>query len=242
MILAPWYGAYEAYTGIYTETSFGYVILDNGIFEGEQLPISKLLKIRQDTHADVMVLPDVHGDAGETLKRSVDACRKIFDDPFSHGFSVMFVPQGVPARDWFVCLDIFLSYWTEEPRPVELVLGLAEACPHQVSAGMQSQLYPRIKVLPALLEYDYPVHLLGMPSVENFVRYELEYVNGVASVDTSIAYTLGMFGLPLRVDSPKMQIFPISQWNTLPTDSQLMLIELNRNILDRWAATGRTNE
>ena len=234
MAIAPWIKSDLNYQAYFNNTAFDYVIMDNGIFEGEQPTHSDLHQLSRIAHADVIVLPDVHGDGEATLYRSKEMLDYLLCEAMYEG-TVMFVPQGIPQSAWQRCLNSFLT-WV--PRSVDLVLGLAEACPHQVPASKRPDLYPRHEVLHRLLDEPYPIHILGMPNLQRFVQFELPYADRISSVDTSIAYALGMSGLVITPTVEKIQMFPVDKWKNVLISPLRHLVEHNRDMLDVWAKEG----
>lgn len=92
----------EAYTEFYMEQGFSensYLIMDNGLIEGNPRPIEELIRKAQYLHADEFILPDVFRDKNATL----NAIQNAYDHARAAGIKMMAVPQGNTLEEWLQC-------------------------------------------------------------------------------------------------------------------------------------------
>jgi len=100
-----------------------------------------------------------------------------------------------------------------------------------------------------MMEYCYhrgfKIHLLGLCSIRHFVGEELPaaLAYGVRGLDTCAAFTLGVRGMELTKDSPRLFLGDInaSRYSFLGWE-QLLLIEENMRILDTWVEGPETEQ
>lgn len=101
---------YEEYTRIYTAIgqSDKFLIMDNGVIEGDPRPIEELIVKAAAVNAAELILPDVFRDKEATLKDTRNAIDFIRGGDASHlvgDFEVglMAVPQGDSYEEWLEC-------------------------------------------------------------------------------------------------------------------------------------------
>lgn len=238
MALAHWVLANPKYAER-VRSQKAYTLLDNGAFEGSQLTLVELNEAIAQVGADEVVLPDVLGNPGETLRRSWDALGKLA----TH--RVMFVPQGRTDEEWRKCLNAWLRRWRASTwsESYALSLGLTNL---QQAEGTKPQLGTRVTLLDVAVETGLPVHLLGVGSMREFARTELPkaYSLGVRGVDTSSAFAMAAnpAGRQLLTRAtPKVRLGSPEDYETLSTGAR-RLVHLNIRILSAWIDVGVATE
>lgn len=90
----------DAYTEFFmTRPESDYVIMDNGVIEGDPRPIEELIEKAAKVNASEMILPDVFRNKEQTLNAIEDAMRKMPE----HHPKLMAVPQGNTMSEWLDC-------------------------------------------------------------------------------------------------------------------------------------------
>lgn len=84
-----------------------YLILDNGVIEGDKRPIEEIVKKALWLRADEIILPDVLFDADRTLDEGLKALHYVKDN---FPLKVMAVPQGKTLQEWLECAMYMLAW------------------------------------------------------------------------------------------------------------------------------------
>lgn len=233
MALAHWVFKYPTYAEQLRKGPKGrsaYILMDSGSFEGEQVSVDQINEGADALKADEIVLPDVLGSAGKTLKRSWDALGKVAAK------RVMFVPQGATSEEWCKCLHQWLSAWTKRAwdQAYQLSIGVTSL------GGVAGA---RIVLLNEALETSHPIHLLGLHRLDEDTRGLLEAAVkvGVRGMDTSTAFALGARGVLVAPHAKKVRLGDPTQYTRLSTRAR-RLITLNMAILDDWVSQGEVTE
>lgn len=103
MCLAHLIGNDPVYTDFYKQIGKEdgkYLIMDNGVIEGDCRPIDEIVRKALSVQADEIILPDVFRDTEATLKSSYDALRYVRGN---FPLRVMVVPQGNSLDEWLGC-------------------------------------------------------------------------------------------------------------------------------------------
>lgn len=163
-----------------------YLIMDNGVIEGDQRPIEELVKKALMIGADELILPDVFLDKDATLEKSYEALRYVKDN-FPIG--LMAVPQGKDLDEWLDCANAMLD-WDIDcigiPKVLTKVLG------RDGRLNVLHMLGNRLRGLD--------VHLLGCwTSPIEATLIERAVKNGdirpVRGIDSAIAYVYSREGI-----------------------------------------------
>lgn len=198
MALAHLIGApgFEQYTNFYKAVGRrdkAFLIMDNGVIEGNPRPISELLQKAKLVNADELVLPDVYQDMQATL-RDAKAGFNYMDEFSDTEIAVMAVPQGATYDQWLVCAKEMLTW------PIQ-TLGIPK---------MLCSLNGRDGRLDALIDLqsflgNVQTHLLGCWESPLEVKAILNYVRQgkikpVRGVDSAIAYVYAQAGIKMCDD------------------------------------------
>ena len=235
MVLAPWALRYPEYAAV-MRSSEAYILMDNGAFEGDQLPISKINEAASLVNADEIVLPDVLGEPKETLRLSWKALGKLAIQ------RVMFVPQGRTYEAWKGCLDAWLTKWWESPwgETYSLSLGVSNL---RGAKGTKAQKGTRGELLRYAVSKELPIHLLGVSDMADFTSNELQEAHslGIRGVDTSSAFAMAAKGKLLTPTTPKVFLGPPDKYEVLPTWARRLAL-LNMTLLSQWVEAGEASE
>lgn len=102
----------EAYTEFYEEIGVRgdtYLIMDNGVIEGDPRPIRELIVKAVSVGADEFILPDVYKDKEATLK----AIDEAYEEAKACGIKMMAVPQGSTIDEWVLCAAAIICKYPE---------------------------------------------------------------------------------------------------------------------------------
>lgn len=93
---------YEQYTKFFADRAKEgkYVIMDNGVIEGNQRPIQELAEKAMSIGASEMIVTDVFRDCNATLEAISRDLKVLNNVPHPH---VMLVPQGNTLDEWVFC-------------------------------------------------------------------------------------------------------------------------------------------
>lgn len=100
----------DEYTFFYqclTRQKDKYVIMDNGVVEGDQRPIDEIVKKALFVGAHEIILPDVMLDQSATLKESYRALKWVKDN---FPLRIMAVPQGKTLDEWVDCAIAMIDW------------------------------------------------------------------------------------------------------------------------------------
>lgn len=146
---------YEEYTEFFKERAAAgkFVIMDNGLIEGDQRPIKELAEKANAIGASEMVLTDVFCDCNATLDAIESDLHflKDIDHP-----PVMLIAQGNTIEEWVRCAATLISrYW-----PMKFTLGVPKVLV-QIGGrdGRIAALYRLCEICPIAKHLN--VHLLG---------------------------------------------------------------------------------
>ena len=150
-----------------------FMILDNGVAEGVDLPWDRVAYIAREFKFDEVILPDV-------LKRSVPTINSIRDairGRAIYPINRMLVPQGASWTEWNQCLDFMIHNFEFSTIGIPKHLG-------DLYGG-------RRKAIDTAFSYSkgrHHIHLLGLhhnPAVEIGELKQAQYWNEVRSLDSA---------------------------------------------------------
>lgn len=198
MCLAHLIGKDKEYTDFYKEigsTKGKYLIMDNGVIEGNPRPIEEIVQKAIMVGADEIVLPDVFRDMNATLELSYAALQYVkMDFP---QLKVMVVPQGNSLDEWMTCAMAMLDWDID-------CIGIPKVLVHLGGRDGRLEVLERLGHRLRGLE----IHLLGCwtTPLEILVidRYVKEgKIRPVRGVDSAIAYVYSREGeLISNMDRP----------------------------------------
>ena len=213
------------------------LILDNGSFEtGKPMApdaLAGICNMIQPTH---VVLPDYIGSWKDTLEASYNALGYLEGSVQN----VIFAPQGDTCDEYLQSIDKWMNVWVNKNlnTTFNLTIGISQKRKFH-NGGCACA---RAELLQTLFVdrgwSGLPVHLLGIPDVNQFVLYELGLMDTfhlIESVDSSLPVALAYAGHILSTDSPKMQL-PTNEAGL--TSERTRLGRLNIQLLRKWITDG----
>lgn len=178
----------EAYTEFYKAQCAkegSYVIMDNGLIEGDPQPIEVLVEKALKVGAHELILPDVFFDAAETVKAVEGAVKYILDNNVR--INLMVVPQGETLTEWSWCAQKLIDYNIEcvgVPKSLTGLLGRDG----RLMAMMQLMLD-----MPSASAYNF--HLLGcyksaieIITIDSASRNKANKLPTIRGVDSALPY------------------------------------------------------
>lgn len=169
-----------------------YVILDNGVFEGDGYSIEELLE-KGKNFANEIVLPDKFQDADRNFTQIMENINAVVTPGnWQKRFRFMVVPQGKDEIEW---VDNFHRlYEALRPYQESYVWGMPKWLGKE-DPGMRS----RLLQLTRRHTHNTTWHMLGCNSIaelQKLVTVELQGVS-IRSLDTSLPFKLGISGVEL---------------------------------------------
>jgi len=172
-----------------------YVIMDNGLIEGNPRPIEELIEKADMLGANELILPDVFKNSVETIKAVGAAMSYLENHPTD--INLMAVPQGKNLPDWLCCAEMLLQY------PIKC-LGIPKVL---VSMGGRDG---RLQALDALYQRcpeisGLDIHLLGCwqtpLEILTIAKAESQgLIPTIRGVDSAIPYVYARAGLRISDD------------------------------------------
>ena len=192
----------EEYTNFFTRKAKQegtFLIMDNGLIEGDPRPIEELLQKALDVGAHELILPDVFRDSRGTLQAVEKASKyleKQFGDDWPVGF--MAVPQGETLEQWLSCAIMLLD------NPVVSCIGVPKVLVD--IAGRDG----RLRAIQELANRTGDIggralHLLGCwrtPLEVSIIAkaVEQEKIPEIRGVDSAIPYVYARAGIKINDD------------------------------------------
>jgi len=192
MCLAHLIGKDDTYTRFYSKMAQKgrYVIMDNGVIEGDPRPIEEIVKKALMIKANEIVLPDVYKNMLATLEKTYEAIRYVKGN---FPFKLMGVPQGETIDEWIQCAETMIMMDID-------VIGVPKVL---TDIGGRDARIEVLEILGNRLR-GLDIHMLGCwktpleaTLIECAVRDEI--IPKVRGIDSAIAYVYSKAGI--KVDS-----------------------------------------
>lgn len=191
---------YEDYTEFFAlkAAEGGFVMMDNGLIEGNQRPISELVDKAHLIGAQEMILTDVFCKKEETLA-AIEKDMNILEGMSAHP-RPMLVAQGETLEDWVDCAHQLIMRY----RTVDWTLGVPKVLVKLGGRdGRIAALYDLVDRCPVARHME--VHLLGcwQSTLELTILDKLTTIQDshnlphVRGVDSAIAFVYARAGLDL---------------------------------------------
>lgn len=211
---------YEKYTDFYTGGENGrkkdsYLILDNGVIEGDPISFPGCIEIAKQINADEIVLPDVYRDAAATEKAIEEAVQYIdsLSEFEKYKFSYMMVPQGKTLQEWLQCAQKLMEKYANDTF-IE-VIGIPRHLQRNECDAL-ARLYAITEIYNKMDSFidRYKFHFLGTGlTAEELYEYDIEqfkrYMIPIRSVDSASAYVFAKEGIPYTADVLRPNFDPI---------------------------------
>lgn len=200
MCLAHLIGKDKEYTEFYKTMCADpdkYVIMDNGLIEGDPRPIEELVEKALMIGATEIILPDVFKDTEATLEAACYAMEYLEAYGRDLPFKVMAVPQGSTIEEWLYCAEQMIE-WDIDCLGIPKVLVAIN--------GRDGRLDALQRLGNKLRGLD--IHLLGCwtNALELTLIAKAEYegiIRPIRGVDSALAYYYTKEGLLLnQCDKP----------------------------------------
>lgn len=212
---------FEYYTEFYTrigQEEGKYLVMDNGLIEGDPRPIDELIEKALIINASELILPDVYQNKSETLREAHDALSYMQHKGIK--INTMAVAQGNSFEEWVECATEMLTW------PIQ-TLGIPKVL---VSMAGRDARGLALRVIQDRLA-EKQTHLLGcwetpleIKVIENMVRAgEIKPVRGV---DSAIAYVYARAGLRM-CDAGR----PAGHIDFAASDADMEILQFN---IDMW--------
>jgi hypothetical protein len=222
------------YVGLYRRAKRlgNYVILDNGLAEGQAASPSYLLEVAKDLSVDEIVAPDMMTDTKGTLTGVRSFLSR--HEAAINGFNVMAVAQGRSMQEFRRCTKAYSD------MPAITTLGV----PRHMLTTLNSR-SARIDFVQWLVKEEYTerfkIHLLGTNAWwTGETRAVAKYLGDVVrSIDSSLPFNYALadvylnanFPNPARIDRP--HLYFERDWNT---HCNLAKVKFNVGVFLSWAS------
>lgn len=186
MAIAPVALKSEPYVKFYRQRAEegDYVILDNGVFEGERVELLDLIEVAETIGAAELVVPDVFKNREESTPLTLESYEQLQGE---FGGSFMIVPQGSDEEDW---TGAFHDLWRELKGEDHIIWGVPKWLARRHSS--RQRLMNRVVEITRGDGEIPQFHALGLGSFAE-IRYFKE-VPSLRGFDTSLPYVHGYFG------------------------------------------------
>lgn len=164
-----------------------YVILDNGVAEGEALSGKRIAELAQELHVSEVIAPDVWRDADRSLEATRQFIMSYGEELGKAGIKIMAVPQGETLGDWMQSFEILIH--VAEVHTIGLPKNLDET---GVSRALVVDMIDRdwATHTASLKEY----HLLGQATWLGEMEYVTRHHPWVRGIDSSYPIALARQG------------------------------------------------
>lgn len=229
---------YEApkYAAFYKEMSVrgDFVLLDNGVAEGKELPWSVVCHAAELIGAQEVVLPDVIGSKNLTFDATRDALEaNVTYHLRDRGVLFMGVPHGQTWEEWLDCAVMLLALGVDTIGLSRFEVRHDSTFPQTGRVRMAQQV--------RLINSSVQVHCLGNAGSP----VELTFIKGIArSYDSSVAFAAARNDAVIRLDTGLLSAGTTGTigWLFDPawtlTEEQLELARENMRVLNELAERG----
>jgi hypothetical protein len=226
-LLLPHLFADSTYVDFYRRerANGAYLILDNGVAEGLDYTMEELNQLGQQMMVNEIVLPDVLGNAAETVAKAQGASAWV-----RGAFNYMGVIQGKNPQQLLACAKAFadLPYITTVGIPRHILTSL--------NAGPEDHYRAQaVRVIRNQFEDRFQIHLLGTNPkyIAELMFYDVAFDrHDVRGVDTSAPYNYTFANEPIR---PGVEINrPADYFNLAATSLPDPLLTHNLNRVRKW--------
>lgn len=187
MILPEPYEKSEDYRN-WAQSIEGFKLLDNGVIEGNQVDINRMLQIAHAINASEVIAPDVLDDCDTTIM-AVGQFLNELEEMSERSFDVMAVVQGKNVAEYLKCLSAF----AQDTRITSVGI------PRRMTKVLNSK-WARVSFAEIMLHHGmferFEVHYLG---ANDWLREVVCLGETPArGIDTSLPFVMALEGLPLR--------------------------------------------
>lgn len=194
--------AYAEYTYFFKHRNKdSFCILDNGVIEGNPMPIDIILERAALIQADEIVLPDAYKDAAKTIEMIDEAIQYIETHPDAYKCKLMAVPQGASMEEWVDCAKQIIDKFGAFIHTIGIPKHLIDTCGQR-----DARLFAISSLKDEIPNIDsYDIHLLGCWKTPLEVltiakASEQGIIPEVRSCDSAIPYVYARSGLRFSDD------------------------------------------
>lgn len=224
----------EAYTDFFKRHAAipnNYVIMDNGLIEGNPRPIEELVAKAERLGAQELILPDVFRNSHATLKAVDQAFEYIIKNNIC--IKLMAVPQGRTLNAWLSCALLLLDYPITCIGVPKVLTDIAGRDGRLMAINKLQEICPEIK--------HYDIHLLGCWTTALEVltlakASEQGIIPTIRGVDSALSFVYARAGIRLS-DDDRPDNIPINfKESEVPSHG---LLSLN---IQAWQHSGDASE
>lgn len=192
---------YEQYTEFFANRKKGsYCILDNGVIEGQPMPIETILKKAEMIHADEIVLPDAYKDSQKTIEMVDEAFAYLKKKNALFKYKCMVVPQGDSMDAWLYCAKHLITHYGMLINTIGIPKHLIDTCKER-----DARLYAISDLNDEVCLEGFDIHLLGCWKTPLEVltiakASEQGIIPEIRSCDSAIPYVYARSGLRFSDD------------------------------------------
>jgi hypothetical protein len=227
----------EEYANKYTaygHDASKYVILDNGMFEGNSLPTGQLLDLASRYHVDEVVMPDVQANGYESLLMQKNFYAQWNSQAMTgvYDMKLMAVVQGGPDH-----IDR-IAEWAE---PGRITLGF----PRRMTER-KDQSYSRLEQIEYTVQKygkRFEIHMLGMSRrwPGEALAAARQFGPYLRSMDTSAPWVYAAKGLKLPTNISQVVDREDDYFTADKSRYPILLLSDNLEILDGWSKSVRSS-
>ena len=188
----------KKYANFYRNFS-GYVLMDNGAAEGEQLDFKGLLEAYEKIQPDEIVIPDTLCDSFDTIRKMNEFLE--FAQLQNLDYKMMGVPQGKTFEEWKACAEAMVASDRINTIGVSKFLEMQT---HDPLIRYKAVAYIN-KLIHMHNRHDLEVHLLGCSERSDIVKRIHEEFDFVRGCDSALGYIYTQSGERVYGDTPRPQ-------------------------------------
>lgn len=183
--------SYQEFMLWYRDQKDSFIILDNGLFEGETYTINKLIELINEIKPDIFIVPDEWNDSSKTHVNAKYWMGLKKSGALPENTEIMVVLQGRKFSEikqlYRQCTDLGYKYFSFNHS------SIAYNIPLFADKSMRRFELINECVNEGIIKKGHYIHLLGAININEFIYYQ-KYLPGVIySIDTSSPILRGCY-------------------------------------------------
>jgi hypothetical protein len=186
------YPSYREFMMWYRNQEDSFIILDNGLFEGETYTVGELIALINEIQPDIFIVPDEWNDATKTHVNAKYWMGLKKSNVLPDKTEVMVVLQGKTFNEikrlYQLCTDLGYNYYSFNHSSIAY-----EKSYHKITGGVPIIGNKSIRrfelihecVVESIIKRGHYIHLLGAIDINEFMYYEKYMPKVISSIDTS---------------------------------------------------------